>query len=505
MPDNSVGDYGLRIAEATALYATQAAAGSQRGVLSLRMVAKELLAEPTRTAAAARDPLVARLLVAYALALLDDRAARRRDRSTTAPARGSTPAKASASSRTLSCRSCSTRSRRRGHRTSSERTASPPSPTAPASLDLAARATALRDTALSQWLRAKLAVRAGDLNAAATHYAAAARLFPTKPEVLDNSAGQLLSGERGVLSLARGEYQLALRFLLAGPTPYWADAAYVAERVLTTDELLHVVANANPRGGPIETTPETLANLERCLLARRLMREGQYREALPFFKDNLTRFQGEGLRRCPRAGRNALVPGEPRPRRLLRSGPRPPPPPRDDGPRGAARLRLLGRPARRGEWGGTASPARSSAPTRRRASQRAASARTCAGTTATSPSTTRSGPPTCCRRLAPSPFAAVLCWAGRWMQQTPESGERGPDLWRRYVRDGAVVPFAPTFGRECPEPAFDDIGHASRPEIFPEGPPARRLALTPTSHPGEDCGKSARPCAGSLGRRGPPR
>jgi hypothetical protein len=63
-------------------------------------------------------------------------------------------------------------------------------------------------------------------------------------------------------------------------------------------------------------------------------------------------------------------------------------------------------------------------------------------------------------------FAAILCWGNRWMQQTPESGERGPALYRRYLREGAVVPFATTFGRECPEPDFSNLARASRPAVF---------------------------------------
>ncbi len=50
-------------------------------------------------------------------------------------------------------------------------------------------------------------------------------------------------------------------------------------------------------------------------------------------------------------------------------------------------------------------------------------------------------------------FAAVLCHATRWMFQSRQE-EKAQALYRRYVREGAIVPFATTFGRTCPEPDF---------------------------------------------------
>jgi hypothetical protein len=104
------------------------------------------------------------------------------------------------------------------------------------------------------WLRAKLLLRAGDVNGAAAILARLAQLFPVEaaPDIRTNAPllGNLyvdqiehedipgprqLLGELGLCRLARREYVEALDALLRAK--FWADAAYVAERVLTLDEL----------------------------------------------------------------------------------------------------------------------------------------------------------------------------------------------------------------------------------------------------------------------------
>jgi hypothetical protein len=58
-------------------------------------------------------------------------------------------------------------------------------------------------------------------------------------------------------------------------------------------------------------------------------------------------------------------------------------------------------------------------------------------------------------------FAAVLCHATRYVFMI--DGERRNQLYRRYVREGATVDFASTFGQECPEPEFERAR-----KMFPE-------------------------------------
>jgi hypothetical protein len=53
-------------------------------------------------------------------------------------------------------------------------------------------------------------------------------------------------------------------------------------------------------------------------------------------------------------------------------------------------------------------------------------------------------------------FAAVLCTATGWMLGTQGADEEVHNLYARYVQEGPYVPWAANFGRDCPEPNFDD-------------------------------------------------
>jgi hypothetical protein len=88
---------------------------------------------------------------------------------------------------------------------------------------------------------------------------------------LDGVFGQA-RGELAALRLSRREYRESLSLLLRAG--YWTDAAHVAERVLTVDELVAYAA------------PSTNASL-RHLTARRLARLGRYTEARPFLPAEL--------------------------------------------------------------------------------------------------------------------------------------------------------------------------------------------------------------------------
>jgi tetratricopeptide (TPR) repeat protein len=166
---------------------------------------------------------------------------------------------------------------------------------------------------LCQWLQAKILLRAGNLPKAAALLARIAPLFPiihegtNGPVPLDRkdtltvgtnprfhmSAERQVHGELGVLRLARGEYAQALDSLLnAG---FWMDAAYVAERVLTLDELQAYVdrfwppvstdqaAAEQERLGGSDVCPTMLREQIRYLLARRLTRELHGERARPYY------------------------------------------------------------------------------------------------------------------------------------------------------------------------------------------------------------------------------
>lgn len=305
------------LVHAVRLYAEQAARGSSSGNASLRMLAQWALEYPARTRRLIGDPIAQRLLVAYALARVGDIVDGRPDSATDPYAAYDATGQVGLADAA------------QGH----DVTPNPALQSLVAALetqdlkqvpdadrvaalayrigryDLAQTLAARLDTALAYWVRAKLALRQGDTQAAAQAYAQAAGAFPRADGSLEASGAARLLGEQGVLTLSRGQYVEALDQLLHATvsdgtavgfwqsTPYWNDAAYVAERVLTTPELKAYVdrhAPATPAAtGPAPTPkdfyewgyrhPVTASDRLRLLLARRLVREGAAEQALPYF------------------------------------------------------------------------------------------------------------------------------------------------------------------------------------------------------------------------------
>ncbi|KIR17294.1 hypothetical protein PFLU4_21920 [Pseudomonas fluorescens] len=155
------------------------------------------------------------------------------------------------------------------------------------------------DTGLAWWVRAKLALRDGDKVAAAAAYAKAAQAFPN-----DESWGGRrtpdwnfesvqpkcrVEGESAILALQRGDYLQAFDQLYRGQSNYWYDAAAVAERVLTVDELKQYVDAQVPAPPALSQedrdnyVPLPVAASLRNLLGRRLLREGRFDEAPAYF------------------------------------------------------------------------------------------------------------------------------------------------------------------------------------------------------------------------------
>jgi hypothetical protein len=155
------------------------------------------------------------------------------------------------------------------------------------------------DGGLAWWLRAKLAVRDGDKNAAAAAYAKAAQAFPQNEswgerrtpdwdfETLQPKCR--VEGESAILALQRGDYLQAFDQLYRSNDIYWFDAATVAERVLTVDELKQYVDTQVPAPPPLTQqdrdnyVPLSVAAKLRDLLGRRLLREERYDEAPAYF------------------------------------------------------------------------------------------------------------------------------------------------------------------------------------------------------------------------------
>ncbi|HEY0455095.1 MAG TPA: hypothetical protein VGE41_01875 [Verrucomicrobiae bacterium] len=145
---------------------------------------------------------------------------------------------------------------------------------------------ARKDSITAQWLQAKLFMRAGKLDQAAALLLRIAPLFPldkTNSNRLETglsmeayyvsegiSAARHARAELGALQLARREYVQALDTLRQ--VGYETDTYYIAECVLTLDELKSYVDNH----------PSASAEL-RDLLARRLARDNRFEEAKAYF------------------------------------------------------------------------------------------------------------------------------------------------------------------------------------------------------------------------------
>jgi hypothetical protein len=158
------------------------------------------------------------------------------------------------------------------------------------------------DGGLAWWLRAKLAVREGDKKAAAAAYAKAAQAFPQNESWGERRTPDYdyetlqpkcrVEGESAILALQRGDYLQAFDQLYRSQSIYWFDAATVAERVLTLEELKHYVDTQVPAPPALTQqdrdnyVPLPVAASLRNLLGRRLLREGHYEEAPAYFDND---------------------------------------------------------------------------------------------------------------------------------------------------------------------------------------------------------------------------
>ncbi len=176
--------------------------------------------------------------------------------------------------------------------------------------DAAHRIVETAQTPLSYWVRAKLALRDGDADRARDAYSHAILAFPDGEDWGNGSVSESwiarlpacqIQAEAAVLRLQRGDVVESLELFLRAGAIYWNDAAYVAERVLTLDELVGVVGRlpalkiarsvrtaAGPldaletyerRGEIVDDPRAALSNV----LARRLMRAGRFDEAIGHF------------------------------------------------------------------------------------------------------------------------------------------------------------------------------------------------------------------------------
>jgi tetratricopeptide (TPR) repeat protein len=147
-----------------------------------------------------------------------------------------------------------------------------------------------QDTALAWWLKAKMLVADGKLAEAEVAYKKVVAMSPAMPDPngLSPFNESAACGEMAQLERARGEFMVAMRNQLSCDRNDLGVAdspllTYLAERVLTTKELQDIVERLPP-DPPIKTSKvnDTDSWTLHSALAKRLMREGHYREAIPY-------------------------------------------------------------------------------------------------------------------------------------------------------------------------------------------------------------------------------
>ncbi|MGC5701712.1 hypothetical protein J4P02_16055 [Pseudomonas sp. NFXW11] len=338
------------------------------------------------------------------------------------------------------------------------------------------------DGGLAWWLRAKMAVRGGDKVAAAAAYAKAAAAFPRDESwgfrgdydgnYEDLKPGCRVEGESAVLALDRGDYVQAFELLYRSGDIYWHDAATVAERVLTLDELKHFVDTQVPAPPPTPKQADAyyeslpIAAQVRELLGRRLLREGRYEEGWGYFDSPERQAIAKAYGEYRRSAESAWLPTR-RAEAYYQAGKL----------ARASGMEILGYemgPDYHSLWGSynleippvQAGPFISADEVQR---QQATTAepdvryhyRYVAGELGNRaadflPHTSQA-------------YAAVLCKAARWTR----GSDAEIDYYQRYVKNGPFVEWAGNFGMNCEEP---DFGSANK-RYLTQGLDAARSAV----------------------------
>lgn len=168
--------------------------------------------------------------------------------------------------------------------------------------------------ALDAWILAKIALRKGQKEKAQEYYHQAITHF--NDDSLELDLQQRIQGERAVLTLSQGNFVQAMEALWPVRDIYWGDIVYLAENVLTPDELkqfvnLHTQVPKDKKAvcdrdigedyfdQKAAETSDYDYNIRysfssgyslkgstmalRHVLARRLMRVGRLQEAIPYF------------------------------------------------------------------------------------------------------------------------------------------------------------------------------------------------------------------------------
>jgi len=450
------------IANAVRLYAEQARRGSKVGLLSLGEVARLLMGPNVDLRRILAEPIVRRLLVAYIASKQPDYTWDMENIDAIVAA-------------------------------TIEAVLSQPAPAPGPDLDrlaalayqagrydLAEKLSEKASQPLGLWVRAKLALRRGERADAVKDWTAALTAVGQDGPAatsLDQDAKTRLRGEVAVMRLSQGEYRDSLQLLFPVATTYWGDVIYVAERVLTVDELKAFVDGLPPPSARQARSdePDPVANL-RALLARRLVRVGRTSEAVSYFPPRATGSTADERDRDradvedARDYLAAVEAGRPgwfewpwqrvtRAEALFKLA-------QMTRVKGMGLMGTEGPPDETVMDGnfpsgiGQASPSGEDKPPSPllgpdEASRFAASA--------PKPDTRFHYRPIAAERalaaadLLPQrsqAYAATLCWAARYAFASSDEA-RAQAIYQRYVSTGAYQPWAKAFGRTCPPPDFE--------------------------------------------------
>lgn len=325
--------------------------------------------------------------------------------------------------------------------------------------DWAARWSQRGDDALAWWVRAKLARRRGDSDAAKADYEKAlARLAAPKgaSSLLDNGHQCYLEAERAMLALDDGRLHAAAELMKGRDIRhqlYWLDIAYLAERLLTLEELGQFVREAKPAATPAPTVYGYLPpaeNYQRLqeLYARRLLREGQGRKAETLFVDAAHRQAAQAYNAALKRALDKALPKAQRARAWFEAG-------RIARQQGMEILGYEVEPdyAVYDGWQSMGIPAKASLKMKPAEAARWDANRPLHDVRFHYRSLAADYAEQAARLLPPhsQPYAAVLCFASAWTMRTET--KRAQRLGYRVIRSGVTLA-EPAQGEPCAEPDF---------------------------------------------------
>jgi hypothetical protein len=296
LADGSSKEVAANVVQAVHLYSMQSRLGGDGGILSLRDVSRWLFKNQNLLSLTAEDNVTRKLMISYVVDFVEP-----------GDAFGSETAKPEQADKMSALLEISEQQFRQKNFDGADNLAV--MAYAMGRYEDAAKFAKHANSPRGEWLKAKLAIQRGDMDAAAQQYHQALTAYAqehpqdegiTKTTSLEYTYAEddywtavapeaLLRDEFAVFSVGRGDFDQALQIL---SETSWLDAAYLAERIFSTEELqayvdqhaatIPVVSDEEKKQGVVAYR-DTPAESLRELLARRLMREGKFAQAIPYF------------------------------------------------------------------------------------------------------------------------------------------------------------------------------------------------------------------------------